>query len=867
MIPRSAAAELLLWFQATAHIHRWIADTAMKHLPQAARFYVAGVIAAGAILIAVDLPLATFDQPALFFVFLTLSSLTSALKVPLPIPRSGSTMSVSYAVDFAALLLLGPHETMVIAMTSAWAQCTFRTRDWNPPYKTLFSMASLTVTVQATGFVYQWLGGVPGVLSVPTVSRPLVGAAMTYFALNSALVAGAIALSTRQGILAVWSQNFLWAGPSYLVGAGAAAIGAVFIHRSGYWLAMLTVAPLYLTYRTYKVYLDRIDGERNHIRQLSDLHLATIEALALAIDAKDQTAHTHIRRVQTYAAALARSVGMTENEVRGVTTAALLHDIGKLAVPEHILSKPGPLSPEEFQKIRTHPQVGSEIIAHVPFPYPVAPLIASHHERWDGKGYPSGSRGEEIPLGARILTVVDYFDALVRDRPYHKAVSHDAAVELLRQEAGKALDPHLVERFLDLWPELRSRAGEGEQAARRLSAPPAQADKGQPTPEPAPAQSASAALENIALAHREIYALYEIAQAMGTSLGVSDTMTLIASKLSSLVPFSCCALFLYEEDTDILRCRFAQGADAHLIRQVAVKNGQGLTGWVARNRRPLVNARPSADFEAAGQESVSTTLKSTLACPLIFNERLIGTIQVYHADEARYTDDHRRLLDRVSEQAAAVIANSVVFEQTREDSLSDPLTGLPNTRFMFMHLTRELARAERTKGQVALLVMDLDGFKQINDIHGHHVGDRALCEIATVLRHGIRPYDICVRYAGDEFIVVLSGCNAEEAEAKRIELQRAVDAIPFEARPGRHVRLGVSIGAAVFPRDGRTYESLLAAADRRMYQDKADRRSERTALAARRRFDVAITDDLEDWDITTVDQDAEGGRGPEARAR
>jgi diguanylate cyclase (GGDEF)-like protein/putative nucleotidyltransferase with HDIG domain len=839
----------------------------MKHLPQPARLYVAGVIAAGAILIAVNLPLATFRQPALFFVLLALSSLTSGLKVTLPIPGSGSTMSVSYAVDFAALLLLGPHETMVVAMTSAWAQCTFRTRDWNPPYKTLFSMASLTVTVQATGFVYQWLGGVPGVLSVPTVSRPLVGAAMTYFALNSALVAGAIALSTRQSMLAVWNQNFLWSAPSYLVGAGAAGIAAVLIHHSGYWLAMLTVAPLYLTYRTYRVYLDRIDGERKHIRQLSDLHLATIEALALAIDAKDQTQHTHIRRVQTYAAALARSVGMTENEVQGVTTAALLHDIGKLAVPEHILSKPGPLTAEEFQKIRTHPQVGSEIIAHVPFPYPVAPLIASHHERWDGKGYPSSLRGEEIPLGARILTVVDYFDALRRDRPYHKAMSYDASVELLRQEAGKALDPHVVQRFVELLPQLQSEAEEIDRAARRLSVPDARADKGQPAAEAPPERGTSAALENIALAHREIYALYEIAQAMGTSLGVSDTMTLIASKLSSLVPFSCCALFLYEEETDTLRCRFAQGVEAPLIRQLAVKNGQGLSGWVARNRRTLVNARPSADFEAAGLESVSTCLKSTLVCPLIFNERLIGTIQVYHADQSRYTDDHRRLLDRVSEQAAAVIANSVVFEQTREDSLSDPLTGLPNTRFMFMHLTRELARAERMKSQVALLVMDLDGFKQINDTHGHHVGDRALCEIAAVLRDGIRPYDICVRYAGDEFIVVLSGCNAEEAESKRLELQRAVDAIPFEARPGRQVRLGASIGAAVFPRDGKTYESLLAAADRRMYHDKADRRSERAALAARRRFDVAIADDLEDWDLAVTDLNADRRGLPEVRAR
>ena len=180
------------------------------------------------------------------------------------------------------------------------------------------------------------------------------------------------------------------------------------------------------------------------MQEVSDLHLATIEALALAIDAKDQTAQSHIRRVQVYAAGLARALGMSDNEIQGVKTAALLHDIGKLAVPEHILSKPGPLTQEEFQKIRIHPQVGAEIISGVPFPYPVAPLILSHHERFDGKGYPPGLKGEDIPLGARILSVVDYFDALMSERPYHKAMSFDAAIGLLRQESGKALDPRVV---------------------------------------------------------------------------------------------------------------------------------------------------------------------------------------------------------------------------------------------------------------------------------------------------------------------------------------------------------------------------------------------------------------------------------------
>jgi diguanylate cyclase (GGDEF)-like protein len=216
---------------------------------------------------------------------------------------------------------------------------------------------------------------------------------------------------------------------------------------------------------------------------------------------------------------------------------------------------------------------------------------------------------------------------------------------------------------------------------------------------------------------------------------------------------------------------------------------------------------------------------SALVCPLLFDERLIGALAVYHTEPACYTDDHRRLLDRVAEQAAGVINNSVVFEQTKRDSLTDPLTGLPNTRFMFVHLTRELARAERLGSEVSLLVMDLDAFKEINDSHGHHVGDRALREVARVLRNGIRPYDICVRYAGDEFVVVLSGCGATDADQKRKELQQAIEDILFEVRPGRFHKLGSSFGFAVFPHDGRAYESLLATADKRMYQDKAERKA------------------------------------------
>ena len=564
--------------------------------------------------------------------------------------------------------------------------------------------------------------------------------------------------------------------------------------------------------------------ERTRANRLQRLHLATMEALALAIEAKDHTSHHHIRRVQVYATGLARALGMSPADVEAVTTAALLHDIGMLAVPEHILAKPGPLTPEEAQKVRIHPTIGAEIIASIPFAAPVAPLILGHHERWDGRGYPKGQKGEQIPLGARVLGIAEYYDALTSDRPYHKAMPADAAEAILRKESGHAFEPRIVEAFLTILPELRVQVTRAASDAPSFSRPVRDVVV-HPGGVPADRTSRSV-FADIAVAHREIYALYEIAQTMGTSLGVGDTMSLIAPRLEALVPYSACALFLYSPDDEVLHCRFATGVDAELMNGTTMKSGQGLTGWVARNRRPLVNARPQADLELLGA-SAETTLQSALVCPLALGEQLIGTLAVYHTEASFYRDDHRRLLDRVCEQAAAVIHNAIVYEQTHEAAVTDPLTGLPNTRYMFMHLTRELARAERLGSEVSILVIDLNDFKDINDTYGHQTGDRALREIAHVLRTTIRPYDICVRYAGDEFIVVLAGCGQDEAENKRLELVQAVEDLVFEARAGQPIALSISAGGAVFPHDGDTYEALVAKADSRMYFDKSMRKSHR----------------------------------------
>jgi diguanylate cyclase (GGDEF)-like protein len=628
--------------------------------------------------------------------------------------------------------------------------------------------------------------------------------------------------------LAAWKRPavafLLSPGVTYPAALAATAWASVLALRGSAFscaLLALVAASAWWTGHWRSLKLARIAADQ---RQLSGLHMATIEALASAIDAKDKTSGAHIRRMQEFARALARKIHLEEDEVQAIVTAALLHDVGKLAVPEHILSKPGPLTDEEFERIKIHPQVGFEIIEHVPFPCPVAPLVLCHHERWDGSGYPLGLRGDDIPLGARVLAVADYFDSVMRDRPYNKGVSSELASVSLGEESGRSLDPHLVSIFLGMLStgsvEGVATSGAGSRKPQGMVQVFSSSQGGEKT-----------AFENIARAHQEIYSLYEIAQAIGSSLGLADTMSLIAGKLTTLIPFSSCALFLCDDDGTI-RCQFASGVRGDDLRGTTVDEGSSLAGWVIRNRRALVNGKPAADFEAGGLPVTGTDLQSALVCPLISSDRVVGALALYHADAGFYTEEHRRLLDQISEQTAAAISNSIVFEQTRDDSLRDALTGLPNTRYVFTHLTRELARAHRLNTEVAILVLDLDDFKKINDTFGHQAGDRALQAVARVMRETVRHYDVCARYAGDEFIIVLPGCGIEEAEARRLELQQAIRDIAFEAVTGRTLRVSMSAGAAVFPSDGETYELLLATADGRMYRDKKTRKPASAAVAA-----------------------------------
>jgi len=758
------------------------------------------------------------EQPERFYPVLVTSVVLAATKIRLPLLPSSATVSLSYCTNFAALSLFSPFAATFIIAVSVWAQCALNNAGRMATYRTVFSIANIIVATAVTHAAAGLVGGLAVRDDWTALVVPALAGATAFFFCNTLLLAQAVALESKKSPAVLWREQFLWSAPACFVGAGVGVSSAYLIETASR-LAAFVAIPVVLFYWGYRTYLGFIEKQES-------MHLATVEALARAIGARDQTleasktvSDTHVHRVQRLAATLARRAGMGTDEVKGVEVAALLHDIGKLAVPEHILNKPTKLTPEERKLIQMHPTVGAEIIGAVDFGYPVAPLIASHHERWNGEGYPKGLRGEEIPLGSRILGIVDYFDALIADRPYHKAKPEWEARLIIKEEGGSALDPTLVQMFLKILEEEGPLAETEAAPGVRTTQPVVPQPDGQAAP-----AAIDNVLENIARANTEMGALYGLTEAMGSRLSVTDTMALIALRLSPLVPASAWALFVCDETTGVSRCTFAAGLDSERLQQLEVPEGGGAVGYLARLGKTVRNAHPAADFRAAGLPDAGTSLQSMVAVPLRVHDRTIGVLAAYHVTANYFSEAHEGTLEKIAPKAATVVHDAQAFEKVRTESLTDPLTGLHNSRALLDHVEKEMSKADRYRTERAILVIDVDRFKVINDRFGHPAGDRALQFIARAIRGSVRVYDFCARQGGDEFIVVLQDCDAKQARERAVELQDAVSGIPFEPAPGVAVTLSISVGHAMYPSDGGSFESLLRCADERMYQDKSERK-------------------------------------------
>jgi diguanylate cyclase (GGDEF)-like protein/putative nucleotidyltransferase with HDIG domain len=747
---------------------------------------------------------------------------------PIRIPNTKSSITAGDVFTFLGVLLLGIPAAILIGVADSFVSSR-RTSKRMASWIAAPAMMAVTVLITGNSFYfamarYAHVSQQPLGLSLVRLDH-LVGSlallAMLQYFINGFTISTIYALRSRQPILRFWRDGYLWTWWSFLGSAIATAVIYSAVSRMGWAWVLLSVPVIAATVWTYNIYFERVNAKTREAEQLSRLHLATVEALATAIDAKDQTTHCHVRRMQIYAEGLGKLLHLSEAEIAALNAGALLHDIGKLAVPDHILNKPGPLTPPEFEKTKIHTIVGAEILSRVDFPYPVVPIVRHHHERWDGHGYPDGLKERQIPITARIISVIDCFDSVREDRPFRPGMSREEAIELLCKDSGTHFDPEIVDLFVEHLPQF-----EAEVAQRGLIDQIHVSTPGGPIA-PAEDQAAQtrentsfAAYDKIRNAHREVYALYEIARTFGSSLEVENTLSVLVDKVGHIVPFDTCVVYLHDEVKGYATAALATGLNADLLKTRCVAPGEGVTGFALANRRPVTRIHPSLDFADMNFEA-HQDYSSMASLPLFKDDLLLGALSVYSMSPEAYSDDQIRLLETVTRLASDALANAVNHARAESNALTDSLTGLPNARRLHVRFEEEVSRARRTGQPFQVIMLDLDDFKLVNDTFGHKVGDRMLREVAGLVHAQLREYDFLARYAGDEFVAIVPDTAVEQVEELRERIERAVSGFSIDVRAQGRARVGISAGSAVYGVDGETLDQLLVAADQAMYRAKS----------------------------------------------
>jgi diguanylate cyclase (GGDEF)-like protein/putative nucleotidyltransferase with HDIG domain len=762
---------------------------------------------------------------------------------------SASSKSVADTFIFLAVMMYssGPEQTVAPAVILAAVVGFFSS--WRAADKRLvvFSTGAYIISTFVAASLYCLLINVIAsrsqtqALSLNVLLLPVCALALTQYFLSTIGVAAFAAFDSGKR-LTLSKESLVWTSITQVAGAASAGLFYAALETASpahLFMGALITGLVYLLYRFDEKRVEEVRranvDKMHHIQEMSDLHMNTIESLAIAIDAKDQTTHGHVRRTQIYAKEMGRLLSVSPAETQALLAGALLHDIGKLAVPEYILNKPGKLTESEFAKMKIHPTVGAEILKRVNFPYPVEDIVRYHHEKWDGTGYPKGLKGENIPLVARIIAVVDFYDATRCDRPYRKGMKREDSLALLMKMAGTAFDPRVVEVFTRNVVEFDNLIAsqdieEQVQPERVESQNNAQPDTGLASETLGAADNAYG-FRSITEAQREVFALHEIAQTIGSSLNLNDTVTLVTSKLRAIVPFDTCIIYIVDEKSGKAVAVHAAGEFADTFTRRRINVGDGITGWVIANSRTMCNTSPELDLVGVPEE-VGKSIRGVLVSPLIREDGAFGAITLYSKSIPAYSTEHVRLLESVSLHASSALNNAMTFEKTRDSALTDPLTDLPNARSFYMSLEQRIAECQRLNREpLAMLSMDLDDFKKVNDLYGHAVGDRMLASISGVIKKQFRQMDMLARYAGDEFVAIMPMASGETAALVAERIRAAVESHEFSVRTGRKAKVGLSIGIACFPKDGETAEELLTAADRNMQRDKHARKLAPTLAA------------------------------------
>jgi putative nucleotidyltransferase with HDIG domain len=628
--------------------------------PRALRLYVGLVILAGAVMLIHSVgTLFKLSHPWQWMLLGGCGILTGSFAVN--IAFVSASISVADTFSIATALLFGPGAAAVVLATDTGVLSWRKGHRWD---RVAFNMAAPPLSIWVAAHVFFRIAGVAplaqGRLPAASFIGPLACLTLVYFVLNSGFTAVAVGLEAKRPALKIWREHFLWLAIGYLA-AGSMAFCVVLLSQLFSLVAVIVVAPLLAVfYLTFQSSFGRVEDAKRHLGDLDRLYLSTVETLAMAIDAKDDVTHNHVRRVQAYAIGLARALGVAdESTIKAIEAAALLHDTGKLAVPEHILNKPGKLTESEFEKMKLHVDVGADILSLVEFPYPVVPIVRCHHENWDGSGYPRGLSGEDIPLGARILSVVDCYDALTSDRPYRRRLTDEAALDILRQRRGSMYDPDVVDRFIAVYRTITvdlPDVPEHRQALKRIS-------ESQSLPRLSPEVSQAAQAVG---ASRDVLAFVSLARLAKGDATIGDVLALSSNLILDIVPDASGAWYLPNGTDDRLTAVDAFGPSAASLAGATMGIGERLSGWVAASRQAVFDSDAALDFDGCPHET-NPDLRRCTSVPLMLGTTLVGVLSVYSAAGA-CEQNRGRLLEMVAPHVAAALHAARVASGSRVET-------------------------------------------------------------------------------------------------------------------------------------------------------------------------------------------------------
>jgi putative nucleotidyltransferase with HDIG domain len=580
------------------------------------------------------------------------------------IPGSVVRLTVAEPIIFTATLLYGPAAGTVAAAIDAVAMSLRMGRHLRTAHRFAFNVALLSIAIWPASQLFFFLTGIdpraPTYSTLRVFLGPLYLFAAGVFISNSALLAIALSFERGTSALGIWRSEFSWVATSYFASASVAAL--LVVYGPSIDLALIGVlAPLLLvSYLVFKTTVGRLDDANRHLGEVNVLYLSTIETLAMAIDAKDQVTHGHIRRVQKFAGGLAMRLGVDDKrQLMAIEAAALLHDMGKLAIPEFILNKPGRLTPGEFDVMKTHAAVGADILSAINFPYPVVPIVRHHHENWDGSGYPDGIRGPQIPVGARILSVVDCYDALTSDRPYRPAMSDDQAISILVQRRGTMYDPLVVDTFVR---EIASIKAEVE---RLVVLAPAIETRREHVAPPSVTPVEPTAREELVSSLRLLASIAPISSTP-SAVGVSREMV---TALRRIARFDSAAVYAVHDSLITLECIYADGPLAASLSGCTIPLAEQLSGWVGAHRTPVWNSDAALDTLVARQGGAE--IASSM--PLSDDGSIAGVLTLYAAAGREISVSQRRTIESLLPALGRAFAEASRSHSTGIDCRSESI--------------------------------------------------------------------------------------------------------------------------------------------------------------------------------------------------